>query len=1453
MNLSRRFLSLLSRFVWQLTVVFFIVVAVVVALGRELAPLADSYRPTILSIVNEIIGVPLDAHQVGVRWKGIIPAIEVKNATVLGLDGERSLTLGQLVVDINPWLSLWHWKPVLYRLQIIEPQVYLEKDDNKQWQLSGIPRKAEGNKVSLKSVMDAMLYSHLVELRDAHFVFQSKSGVSRRVFTPRIGIDNMKNFHRLTAVVGFEQAGSVEVLLEGRGDHNREGGMALSGYFKSESLDVAVLSRMLGYEWHSERSSIIDLSLWMESPNSNEIEIKGQVNLDHFSGVKDKLGRQIIPALNSFSAQLNGLGRYEEGWRISLNNIAGDLGGEAFPVDQLAFRGSWGGLLMSDTTSYEKKGQKPEVSIGFGDFQASDILSMKLFKNFLPEKTQKILQEMSPDAQVANAWVDVFDDSESPIFFRGNFFNAEVKPWKGVPQVARSHGYFEVEKLTGRVVLNSQDGFDITFPKIFDSSSGYSEVNGELRWSIYPEENYFTLYSGPVTLKGEAGIIAGDFALYEAINRKVEGAVGSDLFLNLGLTQGKSEHLETFLPKQIKPELKQWLLSAIKGGEVTNGSVIYRGSVRKDASEGLRTLQLGFDVDKAELDFHPEWPFLESLNGQVLVDGRHFSGLVERAGFKGSLLENVRFQSRGDLAVTTLNVQGKAISTVPDSISLLNETPLQKAVGNVFRGWSGEGALKAVLDLQIPLYKDAKPDDYRQKVAIAFSDANLDLTEQNIQFDRLRGSLQFDSKDGLSSPWLKASLWGSDVEATVTHDDKHFALLKANTQLSVDMINQWLKQPLLSFYQGQSQFETRLVIPRRNSSKDTPYPELLISSNLEGVESNLPMPFQKEVSSKSDLLISVPLSDGVKEDQGSRSIKLTLDNSAESLLYFRKNKFIGAHVSLGDAGLPSLTSRNLIAVNADLDRLDFLQWKAFLDQYAGKEAEKYGADSLVGTTGDSSSMDWLINAKLKQFVLKDFVIDEVSLLGKREGEDNHDVSPWEFDFSSDLLNGSLFWNEANKYPFELDFREVRIPLVFSDGDLDVDGGSEASLGREQDDFSDPLKDFDLSGLPAARVNIQSVHVGKTDYGSWSFYLKPEDNQVRIHHLTAQVKAMVVGDLNWRANLVARESNSEKSLQRKSKKNTKQGGGTVSSIDIAQIKAIEDTDEFMTLSLPEVVWISDENGMRSVFKGVFSTKNIGDVAKAWGHEEVIKSKRGDFYAEVTWPGSPLNFDIYALQGDMKMTLKRGQFLQNEAKVENPVLRLVGLFNFDSWARRLRLDFSDLYKSGMSYDRMDASLHLEKGVITLASPLKVDTPSSELEMMGVIDMNKETLDAELTATLPVGGNLAMIGAIAGGLPAAIGVYVVSKIFKKQVKKVASVHYSIKGEWDDPKVEYTKLEEKRSKKPSQDSSMLGNQDTDRKEDSKEERPNLKVNADSNPEGVGKTVSQEGKSSPVPESEAH
>lgn len=284
--------------------------------------------------------------------------------------------------------------------------------------------------------------------------------------------------------------------------------------------------------------------------------------------------------------------------------------------------------------------------------------------------------------------------------------------------------------------------------------------------------------------------------------------------------------------------------------------------------------------------------------------------------------------------------------------------------------------------------------------------------------------------------------------------------------------------------------------------------------------------------------------------------------------------------------------------------------------------------------------------------------------------------------------------------------------------------------------------FDPRQLPAARVDLAQLSVDGEDYGQWSFRLRPAEDGAHIEALTGTIKGLEFGGLEGQ--------------------------------DGAQLD-----------------WQYDNEGRQETrFSGLIKTTNMADVMRAWDQPELIESQNASYRAQVHWQGGPRDFSPEALEGDLIFGLQEGRFARNPAGGSDGLLRLFAVLNFDSLARRLRLDFSDLYQSGLAYDSIQGQAYFDRGQVEFRDPLQVRSPSSRLQLVGRVNLNEETLDARLVATLPVAGNLTFLTALAAGLPAAAGVYIVSKLFEKQVDQATSISYRIRGGWDDPKINFDRM---------------------------------------------------------------
>lgn len=283
------------------------------------------------------------------------------------------------------------------------------------------------------------------------------------------------------------------------------------------------------------------------------------------------------------------------------------------------------------------------------------------------------------------------------------------------------------------------------------------------------------------------------------------------------------------------------------------------------------------------------------------------------------------------------------------------------------------------------------------------------------------------------------------------------------------------------------------------------------------------------------------------------------------------------------------------------------------------------------------------------------------------------------------------------------------------------------------------EELNPSSLPHMQLSVRNFGVGDKRFGEASFLMQPQSNGVKISGINANLLGLQLGDPEH-----------ETSLE----------------------------------------WTVENNRHHTKFDGLLRAGDIGEVMKAWQLPAILDSKQAHFFAGLNWDGRPWDISHTTMSGAMSLHLEKGRFYKAPTGAANALIRLVGLFNFGNWVRRLQLDFSDLFEKGMSYDEMRGGLVFDRGELTFDAPMVVKLPSGRIKMEGEANLISEKIDAELVTTLPVGTNLPWVAAAIGGLPAAAGVYLTSKVFKKQVDKLSSISYSIEGSWNEPEIEVQKI---------------------------------------------------------------
>ncbi len=271
-------------------------------------------------------------------------------------------------------------------------------------------------------------------------------------------------------------------------------------------------------------------------------------------------------------------------------------------------------------------------------------------------------------------------------------------------------------------------------------------------------------------------------------------------------------------------------------------------------------------------------------------------------------------------------------------------------------------------------------------------------------------------------------------------------------------------------------------------------------------------------------------------------------------------------------------------------------------------------------------------------------------------------------------------------------------------------------------------------LPKTSISIESLFLGTEDYGSWSFNLEP--------------------------NLAGIELTSVE--------------GSIRGINILEAS---------------LEWDFRKN--RTSFANKLSLNDLGKVLPLWGFTPGVETSTLEMDVDLSWPGSPLNVELFSTEGEVAIQAGGGRFLEEGASANG--LRLLSIFTPYAIMKRINnFDFSDIVREGMSFDSLSGATNISFGELKITQPLLVESRSSTFEFGGRISLIDDSLKNEMIVTLPVSKSLPWYGlylALANPV-AGLGVVIGEQILRKPIEQFSSAKFQIEGTFEQPSVRFQSL---------------------------------------------------------------
>jgi uncharacterized protein (TIGR02099 family) len=210
------------------------------------------------------------------------------------------------------------------------------------------------------------------------------------------------------------------------------------------------------------------------------------------------------------------------------------------------------------------------------------------------------------------------------------------------------------------------------------------------------------------------------------------------------------------------------------------------------------------------------------------------------------------------------------------------------------------------------------------------------------------------------------------------------------------------------------------------------------------------------------------------------------------------------------------------------------------------------------------------------------------------------------------------------------------------------------------------------------------------------------------------------------------------------------------------------------------WLGWQTQPRTNLNVKLEVSDIGKALSRWALPPGIKGGTAKVEGQLSWAGSPLDFDYPTLAGQLTFDAAKGQFV----KLEPGLAKLLGILSLQALPRRISLDFRDVFSDGFAFDSIVGTAKIERGAAHTDN-FRMAGPAARVAMSGDVDLVRETQKLRVRVTPHLSESVALAGALFGGPVVGAAAFLAQKILKDPIEQLATFEYNVTGNWSDPQV--------------------------------------------------------------------
>ncbi|BCK88049.1 hypothetical protein MIZ01_1849 [Sideroxyarcus emersonii] len=875
--LAWRGMGKLSRAVFEVTLLLAIAGALVLlTLRYRILPDIEHYHEQITAAASAAVGQPLTIGRIEADWDGLRPRLLLSDVQIFDKQGHVALSLPHLENTVA-WTSLFTAELRFKRLEIDSPDLSVRRDAQGHWYVAGIV--LQGGDESGEGNADWLLHQSQIVIRHGRITWQDELRAAPPLVLEQVdlGIENRFGRHR------FALLASAPARLASRLD--------VRGNFYGDSFaDMG--------DWHGQLFSQLDYAdvqawkTWVTLPTAFR-RGKGALRLwlGFEQGQLNSVDADV--ALAGVQARLS-----EELPQLDLRELRGRVGwhqlehGFEVTTQRLSLQ-MRDGFRLKPTDFYLRLAGGAEAKLASGEIRANllELADIGVLSSYLPlrDELKKQIADTAPQGRITNLQA-LWQSNAGEISHyevKANFDGLSMHRVGTLPGFSGLSGKVDGADSGGTFALDSRK-VKLDAPQLFAEPVEFDTLAARLGWQRNSRGVEIKLSNVEIANADLAGTIYGSYQTEQ------DGPGSIDATANMTrIAVGRTGHY-TPIPA-VGKATHDWLQSALQDGQADRFRVRLRGDLRDFPFVGNERglFRLEARAKGVALQFLKDWPRIEDAQTSLLIEGNRLEANAATATTAGAHLQNVKVVIPDLLSSNVLlQVRGEAADATQRCLDYIVKSPVNGYLGGFVGEVKANGDGKLGLQLDIPL-SDAAPvkvrGDYR------FVNNEIDFGANIPLLRKVNGVLLF-TESSVNAGDIGAQILGGAAHLEVLSQDGG-VVTRAHGTLDLDALNTLSPRPLLRRVRGNADWNTEIRV--RNSLLN-----VSVDSDLQGIVSDLPVPFAKRAGERIPLHFELKGIDQGRETLGLRygallDAKLSRQRNSDGVWDIRRGR-----IALGGSANP---------------------------------------------------------------------------------------------------------------------------------------------------------------------------------------------------------------------------------------------------------------------------------------------------------------------------------------------------------------------------------------------------------------------------------------------------------------------------------------------------------------------------------------------------------------------